>query len=601
MMADNFKLEEFSELFPIADNLDIEVSDSLIADIKANIENKILNANIRFNADECRKFFDIDFDYRKQTVVWKNPDKKFIFGRAILYFKRLIAGTSSRGVRNLRKSAFCFGQVSEAEMEFSNGNIDYVNKICRDAGISFQPVQNTDATSPIVKTEVSEPKPKKTDAQKKAERMQGHKPGELPVQPVPVPSAPESPSVPTTLSEPSEAPVISGTKETDLLPDTEIPASAICPERFWDYRSACEVITAEPEPYLVEGLFRKGTVTIIGATQNAGKTTILFDLMGAVSTGSKFLPKPDGTGGFETHQGACILLDFEGDRVDTASGQRATMDTYSEVSGIEPEDIPMLVRFMPMEWIGSDKEFPKKVYDTISALPEPYNKPALIVFDTYSAFSDVENENESTQAQKVFNRFKELKLHFGYEINIFVSMHLRKLNEKKFRDVTMDDLRGTSAAAAAGSDIWFLSEVKDNQNTKMLKQVKAKGRSRSDEIKTLSLAYENNDDGSYSRVRFFMTEGTDEAGIKAQQTTRKQKNAEIRKRDILAFITTHPKCSVNRICKGDKEGNDRLEMNIKTCTPAVIELINEGKIYNLSDNDNYCLVINPNYAEENLN
>ena len=572
----------------------------------------IKGRNTHLNADDTKELFGIQ-SLDDISELEKLPRRQ-LAASSIVYYKARFDGTPDRNKGALRKVTQCFGMGNDAET--------YINNVCSAAGISHipqggigggggseneiseisrvlqaetvvskavsDPVQPSEAVQTVTAlSSLADTRQIKTEQEKDAEQDVGRRAVE----------AHQTRSIKSVKESAKEShSVESGT-------DTDIPVSVISPDCFWDYRTACNIVTAEPEPYLIEGMFRKGTITIIGATQNAGKTTVLFDVMGSVATGSNFLVKPDKTGGFKAHQGSCILLDFEGDKVDTASRLRATVDTYSEISGIEPNDIPILVRYMPIDWTGSDKEFPTKVYKAISALPEPYNKPAVLAFDTYSAFSDVENENESTQAQKVFNRFKELKTLFHDETTIFVTMHLRKLNDKKFHDVTMDDLRGTSAAAAAGSDIWFLSEVKGEPTTKKLKQVKAKGRSRSDEIKTLSLAYDSNDDGTYSRVRFFMIEGTDEAEAQAKQTERKQKNEDKRERDILAFIATHPKCSVNRICKVNKDNpEDRLQMNVKTCTPVVDRLIKEGKIYNLSDSENsYCLVINPKYIEEKHN
>ena len=93
-----------------------------------------------------------------------------------------------------------------------------------------------------------------------------------------------------------------------------------------------------------------------------------------------------------------------------------------------------------------------------------------------------------------------------------------------------------------------------------------------------------------------MTEGTDEAAQKKKQSAKKKQNDSKRKKDILAFIATHPQCSLNRMVK--PEYSDRLQMSLKTAKPIVDELISEGRVYNLSPDDgSYCLVINQNQAQ----
>lgn len=156
MMAERpekFNMDEMRNYFSLVDNLSVDVSDKLIADIKIDIENKILNSNIRLKTEDCKEFFDVDIDYKNKTVTWKNTDK-FTFGRAVLYFKKLISvSTSGRGINSLRQSVLCFGKATTNDPVTSNANIEYINKLCDDAGILLispstpQPVATASAST----------------------------------------------------------------------------------------------------------------------------------------------------------------------------------------------------------------------------------------------------------------------------------------------------------------------------------------------------------------------------------------------------------------------------------------------------------------------
>ena len=565
------------------ENLPDDVFSFLLSDtdaveaIRKQLYIPITTKNTHMSKQDTDAFFNIttiSAPNNQCQITQDNNSPRDLINRFVAYYGMRIINTPPRNRGLLKNNIKCIGM--------GDNNLDWIIRTCNNAGIE---------------TEAPNTKQSKTNnSSKREQRLKDIN------DTVRTPSADGKPKTMQKIKtvELDQREVISVLNQQSKEPDTNINLSVISPDCFWDYQTACDIVNAEPEPYLIEGLIRKGTINIIGATPNSGKTTFVFDAFGAIASGAKFLTNPkDSNSGFETHQGPCLFIDFDGDKVDTASRLRATIDTYSEITGIEPKNIPFIVRWMPADWTGSDDKFAEKIYKEVSALPSPYNKPSVIAFDTYTAFANVENENEATQAQKVFSGLKKLKAMFtDYDLTIVLTMHLRKTNVD-FSSLTMDDLRGTGATAGAGSDIWLLGEVKDNPDTKKLRQVKSKGRSRDTEIKTLSLAYDNNDDGSYSRVRFFMTEGTDEATAKKKLTARRQLNNKKRAKDIISFVATHPNCSLNRICKGDRSGKDRLEIGIKTAKVIVDELIADGKLYNLSpDNGLYSLVINPNQTQD---
>ena len=401
------------------------------------------------------------------------------------------------------------------------------------------------------------------------------------VKPVaPAPVEPVEPAVPASL------PVDDELEGVTVL-------SQIGVNGFWDYATAKAVKEEEPEPWLIESLIRKGTANLLVAQANSGKTNFVMDMLTAVASGAPFLPKPDGTGkfvdGFETQQGATILLDFEGDRADTASRQVAVIDTYKDITG--REDIPFLVGFMP-SFVGSSDDMPEQIYNTITSLPAPYNKPAFIVLDTYGAFAHLKDEDDNAEVQRFWDRVKLLKKLFaeaGMNTAFMLTAHTRKLNDKSIGNISLDDIRGASASGGAISEAYYLEKVKGDPDIKQFKELKAKGKQENTEIKRLQMFYENNEDGTFRRMHFGMIDGTDAKTLQKEKRSRKQASDNKKKTAIIDFVKAHAGCSVSRICRTQYE--DRLQMGITTVQTLVDELIAEGKIINTGEDDKYCLTV----------
>lgn len=395
----------------------------------------------------------------------------------------------------------------------------------------------------------------------------------------PVAPAPVEPAVPASLP----------------VGDDELEGVAVLSQigvnGFWDYTTAKAVKEEEPEPWLIESLIRKGTANLLVAQANSGKTNFVMDMLTAVASGAPFLPKPDGTGkfvdGFETQQGATILLDFEGDRADTASRQVAVIDTYKDITG--REDIPFLVGFMP-SFVGSSDDMPEQIYNTITSLPAPYNKPAFIVLDTYGAFAHLKDEDNNAEVLMFWGRVKRLKNLFAEaDMNtaFMFTAHTRKLNDKSIGNISLDDIRGASASAGAISEAYYLEKVKGDPDIKQFKELKAKGKQENTEIKRLQMFYENNEDGTFRRMHFGMIDGTDAKTLQKEKRSRKQASDNKKKTAIIDFVKAHAGCGLRRIC--DTEFEDRLQLGIDTVRPLVKELIAEGRLANTADNGKYCL------------
>ena len=549
----------------------------------------IKGRNTHLNADDTKELFGIQS--LDDISELEKLSRKQLAVSSIVYYKARFDGTPDRNKGALRKVTQCFGMGNDAET--------YINNVCSAAGISHipqggigggggseneiseisrvlqaetvvseavpDPVQPSEAVQAVtVLSSLADTRQIKTEQEKDAEQDAGRRAVE----------AHQTRSIKSVKESAKESPIHTNANENT--------PSGFSKDGFWNYDILKEIQEEEPDPWLIEGLFRKGSIVSIPAQQNDGKSMLLLNAFGAIASGSRFLPDKDGNGGFQTEQGACIYIDFEGDRDDTVSRVLATLNYFSGYSGMDIKDIPLIVKYMPIDWSGSDDNVPTLIYEAITALPAPYDKPVAIGIDTYTAFSDVENENDRAQATKVFQRLKKLKAKFAETgTTIFVTQHLRKLNGKSFDTITMDDISGAGSQAGALSDIWMLGTSTDNKDKKLLKQVKAKARALQNDTKVLEFRYDNNPDGTLSSFTFVLLSGDDaEAVVKKQQAKKKSSDKE-KENQVLAFIAQHQPCSLSRIWK--PEYPDRLKMTYATTKAITDSLIASSAIFQNSD------------------
>ena len=270
MMAERpekFNMDEMRNYFSLVDNLSVDVSDKLIADIKSDIENKILNSNIRLKTEDCKEFFDVDIDYKNKIVTWKNTDK-FTFGRAVLYFKKLISvSTSGRGINSLRQSVLCFGKAATNDPATSNANIEYINKLCDDAGIllispsTAEPVATASAsTLPSRQERIANPTNKddvlpKAPKAKQADKAKAAAPIRT--------DAPKAPAQePQQIQEPMQ----------DIADDNADMPTVLIPDSIFD---CIEII---PKKYILDGIIEAGSIVMIAGKEKIGKTYALQHL-----------------------------------------------------------------------------------------------------------------------------------------------------------------------------------------------------------------------------------------------------------------------------------------------------------------------------------
>ena len=222
--------------------------------------------NTHLNADDTKRLFGIgSLDDINEL---KNLTPRELAQRTVVFYKARFDITPDRNKGALRKATQCFGMGDKAE--------ELINSICERAGIKRIPQggigggddPDTETSAP------SEPKPKKTDAQekdKRAKRMQKHKTGELPVQPVPTASEPQSVPAQQAQVTTAEAPVTSGTEEPVTEPPaigTAFPASGL---NFVLYKPS-EAYQKPARKAVIENYFYDETISMFYGQAGSYKT-----------------------------------------------------------------------------------------------------------------------------------------------------------------------------------------------------------------------------------------------------------------------------------------------------------------------------------------
>lgn len=231
--------------------------------------------NTHLNADDTKRLFGIgSLDDINEL---KKLSHRELLNSVIVFYKARFYITPDRNKGALRKATQCFGMGDKAE--------EFINSVCEQAGIKRIPQGGIGGGGEAPDTETSapsEPKPKKTDAQekdKRAKRMQIHKTGELPVQPVP--TVPEPQGVPAQQAQvkPAEAPVTSGTEEPEGLPEYHI----------FEPLTLNSLIETPPLDFLTDNLIVKNTVNVFFAPAKTGKTYLCLNYAVCMAMGIPFL------------------------------------------------------------------------------------------------------------------------------------------------------------------------------------------------------------------------------------------------------------------------------------------------------------------------
>ena len=254
-----------------------EVNTAIINQVYVPISTR----NTHLNANDTKMLFGISSlddieELRKLT-------RRELAERTVAYYKARYDMTPDRNKGALRLATQCFGMGDKAE--------DYINTIFDQAGITRIPnggiggdgnpvtvpsVLSAPSAETTVPTAPSEPN---TEAQKKAKRMQKHKTGELPVQPVPTAPVTEPDLIKRTQAKPAEAPVTSGTKETVGLPEYHV----------FEPLTLDSLLETPPLDFLTDNLIVKNTVNVFFAPAKTGKTYLCLNYAICLAMGIPFL------------------------------------------------------------------------------------------------------------------------------------------------------------------------------------------------------------------------------------------------------------------------------------------------------------------------
>jgi len=172
-----------------------------------------------------------------------------------------------------------------------------------------------------------------------------------------------------------------------------------------------------PTPrWLVHGVFRQATVGIFGGAPGLGKSFVMTALAGSVATGVPFL-------GHEVTQGKVLYVAGEGG---SFFGKR--LEAWEEANGvtIPEENFALIEAGVTMTDTASMNEVTELVRDG------GFN---LVIFDTLSALSVMESENDSAKIAGVLRSAEEVK-RAHENVTVIVVHHVNK---------SAGTLRGASA------------------------------------------------------------------------------------------------------------------------------------------------------------
>ncbi len=194
-------------------------------------------------------------------------------------------------------------------------------------------------------------------------------------------------------------------------------------------------VTLGPEDRLWWDIVLAEHVTLLAGHPDAGKTTLLRSIVGAISTGREFLGWSGPAGG-----APCVILDYETPGIDRKPRWRA-------VFGEAIEDVTNVV-------VSRETPFLNDVgADGVSALLRSYNAKLLVV-DTLARAFNVESENDNATMSRVIGLLKKVA---ASGVAVVVVTHVTKN-----RSVSLHSLRGASSIVAAADIVVGLRKERED-------------------------------------------------------------------------------------------------------------------------------------------
>jgi hypothetical protein len=221
----------------------------------------------------------------------------------------------------------------------------------------------------------------------------------------------------------------------------------------------------EPRKYLVQGLIKLPSLSIVYGPPGTLKTWFMIDMGMCIASGQPWLPplsREAGVVGWSTMQSPVLWCDFDNGADDMHERVEAVSQAYDL-----PKDSPFYYVSMPMPWLDGSDYNSKSFVELRRAVHQAGAK--LVVIDNLRMVSGQVDENSADMAG-VLSCFRRLSEQA--EAAVVLVHHQRKTTGKETR--VGDTLRGHSSIEAA-LNLALLIEREGHADTIKLKATKVRG------------------------------------------------------------------------------------------------------------------------------
>lgn len=208
--------------------------------------------------------------------------------------------------------------------------------------------------------------------------------------------------------------------------------------------------------WLWPGYLPRGHVSIVAGSAGIGKSLVILDLVNRMLEGSQW---PD--------EVPCKKLDFVM-WADT-EGTQALLCDRAQGLGIPPESI--VFPFPKNDPLGDLRLDDHSTWEMFKSAVETYKPPVVIVDSLCGAH--VGDEDSAKTMTKVLGKLQRL----ARDVNclMLTAHHIRKKGAEFQADITLDDLRGSSAIAANARTVYAIEpcKVDEPEGTRRFKTLKS--------------------------------------------------------------------------------------------------------------------------------
>lgn len=320
-------------------------------------------------------------------------------------------------------------------------------------------------------------------------------------------------------------------------------------------------LEAEQQKYIFGDCLKPHEVGVLAAQTGIGKTYFIIQLGISVVTGKTLLQsfKP-------TMQGPVLAL--FGEDMESNIGDRIQKIANSKLTASDERVIKELFPFQPrnaqslVSLTNSKKVVPTPAYDELKETILEL-KPVLVFIDTLSAWSCL-NENDASQQAQFHSLMTALVE--DVECCLIITHHLGKIGKDGLRPLDIGAVRGSSAITDKPDFVMQMARDKDKFDLVFTKQRYGRSKralfTRNDDY-----FFEEISDDYYTAVLDFFNKGNVRVSARSLQNSDKGSSKELRRYLCDRLTVTHL----------DKDGK---------LLPALEQLVSEGKIRN--DGGCYC-------------